>query len=257
MRLSVVIITFNEEKNLERCLQSVKQVADEIVVLDSYSTDKTKSIALAFGARFLEAPFTDFVSQKNNADAAATHDWILSLDADEALDDTLLQTVIQLKQTNHSNNTVFQINRLTNYCGTWIKHCGWYPDKKIRLYQKSAGAWTGNGLHEGWTPFNKNLQIIDLNGLLLHYSYYTYSDHLKQIEKYSEMAAKIAVKQGKNVSLLKWLFAPGFRFFADYIIRLGFLDGLNGYMVCKLSSWAAFVKYSKIRQYHKDPELLT
>jgi glycosyltransferase involved in cell wall biosynthesis len=247
MHISVVVITLNEEKNLSRCLQSVQNIADEIVIVDSYSEDETGTIARSFGAKVFYHPFEDYVKQKNFAVNKASHDWILSLDADEALSPELEQSILAVKESPMFN--AYELTRLTNYCGKWIRHCGWYPDKKTRLFHKSAGTWVGEQIHESWQAYNKEEKTGLLKGDLLHYSYYSFSDHVKQIEKFTEIAARTAVAKGKKCSFIKMWLAPKWGFFVDYIVRLGILDGYYGFMVCKYSAWAAFVKYSKIRQY--------
>ena len=137
--LSIVIITFNEEKNLGRCLAAVQGIADEIVVADSSSTDNTVSIAHSFGARVIDQPFMGYGQQKNFATRQATNDWILSLDADEELTPELIESIRQFKQAPQYN--VYEMPRVTNYCGQWIRHCGWYPDRQTRLYNRTTGRW--------------------------------------------------------------------------------------------------------------------
>lgn len=247
MHISVVVITLNEERNLPRCLKSVQNIADEIIIIDSFSEDETGKIARSFGAKVFYNPFEDYVKQKNIAVEKASHDWILSLDADEALSPELEKSILAVKE--NPQYEAYELSRLTNYCGKWIKHCGWYPDKKTRLFNRNAGAWEGAQIHESWQAYNKESAIGTLKGDLLHYSYYSFSDHVKQIEKFTEIAARTAVAQGKTCSFMKMWLAPKWGFFVDYIVRLGILDGYYGFMVCKYSAWAAFVKYSKIRQY--------
>lgn len=248
IRLSVVIITYNEEKNLERCLQSVKYIADEIVVVDSFSTDRTEEIALHYGARFIRERFRGYGAQKNFANAQASHDWILSLDADEALSPELTSSIKAVKS--RPQHTAYELSRLTNYCGSWIRHCGWYPDRKTRLFDRRKGAWKSEDIHEYWSPVTPE-ETGKLHGDLYHYSYYTLSDHLRQIERFSEILARAAVAKGKNASVWTVHFAPKWKFITAYIIRLGFLDGYAGYLVCRMSAFATFMKYSKIRQYAK------
>lgn len=250
MKLSAVIITLNEEKNLPRCLQAVKNVADEIVVVDSSSQDRTVAIAKEYGARVIDQPFMGYGRQKNFAVDQAGNDWILSLDADEVLTPELEASILKVKEQQACN--AYELARLTNYCGKWVRHCGWYPDKKIRLFNRKAGAWQGDMIHERWEPTNKSEPIGELNGDLLHYSYYTIADHIKQIEKFTELSAREAVEKGKDASLMKILFSPKWKFFTDFIIKLGFLDGYTGFLVCKYSAYANFVKYTKIRQYARQ-----
>ena len=247
IHISVVIITLNEEKNLARCLDSVKDIADEIVIVDSYSTDNTTAIARNYNSKVIEHAFMGYVEQKNFATRQAANDWILSLDADEALTPELQKSILEIKKSPQYD--VYQMSRLTNYCGQWIKHCGWYPDVKSRLYDRRKGMWQGEQIHEYWETHDVHAKAGKLRGDLLHYSYYTISDHIRQIEKFSEVLAKIAIGNGKTSSILKVWSAPKWKFFTDYFIKLGFLDGYSGYLVCKLSAFATFVKYSKIRQY--------
>ncbi len=248
--ISVVIITFNEERNLARCLESVKGIADEIVIVDSISTDKTAEIARRYGARVIDQPFMGYGEQKNFATQQATHDWILSLDADEELTPLLKNSLIAMK--NGPRHDVYEMPRLTNYCGQWIKHCGWYPDRQTRLYNRTKGKWQEKKVHEYWQLDNNGTKGL-LKGDLLHYSFSTINEHLKKIENYSELAARAAVAKGKNASLLKIAVSPRWHFISEYFFKLGFLDGFYGYIICRLSAYAAFIKYSKIRLYSKNP----
>jgi glycosyltransferase involved in cell wall biosynthesis len=254
--ISVVIITLNESRNLGRCLQSVQRIADEIVVLDSYSTDDTGAIAKRFGARVQQQPFAGYAQQKRDADALAGSEWILSIDADEALSPELEASLLDFKSsTTPPANSAYRLSRLTNYCGTWIRHCGWYPDRKVRLYKKGAGNWVGENLHEAWALTGENMPYGLLSGDLLHYSYYTLSEHILQFNKFTEIAARTAVAGGKDCSVLKVWGAPKWRFFQMYILKRGFLDGYAGYLVCKFSAVAAQLKYAKIRQYRRQEDV--
>lgn len=253
-RLSVVIITLNESRNLARCLESVAGIADEVVVLDSYSTDDTVAIAERYGARVVQQKFAGYVAQKNDATALATHDWVLSLDADEAPSDALRTSLLAFKETTPQQDA-YSFARLTNYCGKWIRHCGWYPDEKVRLFRKGTGAWVGENLHESWQLHNGRRDYGRLRGDLLHYSFYTISGHIRQIEGFTEIAAKTAAERGKTASVLKVWGAPKWRFFQDYILKLGILDGYSGYLVCKFSAFATGLKYAKIRQYAQQRNL--
>ncbi len=253
--LSVVVITLNEARNLGRCLESVQRVADEVVVLDSFSTDETVAIAGRFGARVVQQAFAGYAQQKRNADALATGSWILSIDADEALSPELESSIAAFKKSVAPPAfKAYKLSRLTNYCGNWIKHCGWYPDKKVRLYKKGTGDWVGENLHEAWALAGENAQYGLLAGDLLHYSYYTLSEHVAQFNTFTEIAARTAVAAGKDCAVLKIWVAPKWRFFQMFILKRGFLDGYAGYLVCKFSAVAAQLKYAKIRQYHRQKD---
>ena len=244
-----MIITYNEERNLERCLASIKDIADEIIIVDSFSTDGTVAVARSYNARITEQAFAGYGEQKNFATTLASNDWILSLDADEEVTPALAQSIQQIKRS--SGHYAYQMPRLTNYCGKWIKHCGWYPDLQTRLYDRTKGRWEEKSVHEYWRLNDSSGKKGKINGDILHYSFPTINDHLKKIEKYSELAARGAVAGGRSSSLLQIWLSPVWHFFTEYIIRLGFLDGFYGYVICRLSAYAAFIKYAKIRRYSK------
>jgi glycosyltransferase involved in cell wall biosynthesis len=249
IKLSVAIITLNEEKNLERCLRSLTRIADEIVIVDSLSTDNTTTIAQQFNVKIVTHSFAGFVEQKNIATDNCTNDWVLSIDADEVVSPELEQNIISIK--NNPQHSAYTMARLTNYCGKWIKHGGWYPDRKLRLFNKTAGRWTGDMVHEKWQLHDRTKTIGKLNGNLLHYSFHCISDHIKKIEKYTEMSARAAAERGKTCSIVKIIVVPQWNFFVNYILRLGFLDGYYGLLVCKFTSHESQVKYAKTRQYAK------
>ncbi len=244
--ISAVIITFNEEKNIARCLKSLIGVVDEIVVLDSFSKDNTKSICEAHGVKFFEYAFDGHIQQKNRAIAYASNSYVLSLDADEALDETLKQSILQVKQ--NWTHDAYSMNRLTNYCGHWVKHCNWYPDKKLRLWDSRKGHWTGTNPHDRYELLDNNRPILHLNGDILHYSYYTLDDHYKQVNYFTDIASKAFVAKGKRAPIFKLWLNPVIRFVSIYFFNLGFLDGKSGYLIARISAYATYLKYKKIRQ---------
>jgi glycosyltransferase involved in cell wall biosynthesis len=253
MQISVVIITFNEERNIGRCLASVKTIADEIILLDSFSNDDTITIAKSYGAVVHQQKFAGHIEQKNAAIKFAKYDWILALDADEALDETLIEAIAKVKQKGPERNIVaYKMNRLTNYCGHWIWHSGWYPDTKTRLFEKSKGQWGGENPHDRWDTHEARAAQLKLKGNILHYSFYTLSEHLNKIERYTEIAARQRIQKGKKYSLLKIYTVPLWVFILNYFIRLGILDGYYGYIVCKLQAFETWVKYNKVRIYGKE-----
>lgn len=247
--LSVVIITFNEERNIARCIDSVKEFADDIVVVDSFSTDKTQEICEEKNVRFVQHKFEGHIEQKNWAITQAKYPFIFSIDADEAPDEELKKSILKTK--NNKTADGYSMNRLTNYCGKWIMHCGWYPDKKLRLFDSAKGKWGGVNPHD-ICRMQKGSAIIHLKGNLLHYSYYSISDHILQANKFSDISAKGLFEKGENASCFKIYFSGKFKFFRDYILKLGFLDGYYGYVICKISAHAAFLKYAKLRQLKKS-----
>jgi glycosyltransferase involved in cell wall biosynthesis len=241
IKLSVVIITLNEERNIARCLESVKNVADEILVVDSLSTDKTREICDSFGVRFVEQKFLGYVEQKNFALRLATHDYVLSLDADEALDDELQQEILKLKQNFSFEG--YSFNRLTSYNGFWVRHCGWYPDTKLRLVKKSSALWIGNNPHDALTVQGTEGKIA---GDLLHYSYDSISAHILQTNKFSTIEAQSLFQKGKRATIWKIVSRPPLQFFKDYILRKGFLDGHYGFIICFINSLYVLLKYAKM-----------
>lgn len=251
MLLSAVIITYNEEQNIGRCLQSLVGIADEIIIVDSASTDNTCSIAEKYGAKIIQHPFAGFAAQKNFAAQSATHNWVLSLDADEVLSEELKSAILQVK--NKAAYEAYFLKRSTNFCGTFIRHGSWYPDKQCRLWDKTKGDWQGT-IHEKWRLFEPHKKYGTLSGDLLHYSFNSISDYLNMTERYTTLSAQEALQKGKNVSLLKLILGPKFKFIQDYIIRLGFLDGYAGYIAYRLAANMAFVKYSKIRAAFKNKQ---
>lgn len=246
--LSVVIITYNEEKNIERCILSVKEIADEILVVDSFSTDRTEEVCARHGVRFIKHAFEGYIEQKNWAKEQAKHDFVLSLDADEALSDELRDSISKVKGNPSFEGYYF--NRLTNYCGQWIRHCGWYPDRKLRLWDRRKGSWKGVNPHDEFflePGARKNF----LKGDLLHYSFYTVDQHLAQINKFSSIKAQGMFEKGIKPGFFKMMFSPAFKFFRDYIIKLGFLDGYFGYLICRNSAYSTFLKYTKLKVMYK------
>lgn len=247
INLSVVIITFNEEKNIERCIHSVRAIADEIVVVDSFSTDKTEEICLKNKVKFVQHIFEGHIEQKNWAITQAKYPYILSLDADEALSEELKKSIMAVKNNWISDG--YTMNRLTNYCGKWIKHCGWYPDTKLRLWDSSKGKWGGMNPHDRY-EMAEGSKITRLRGDLLHFSYYTIQQHIVQADKFTEILSKSMFEKGKRSSLFNILINPVIKFVKDYFILLGFLDGYYGYIICRISAHATFIKYAKLKQLH-------
>lgn len=248
--MSVVIITYNEEKNIGRCLSSVKDVADEIVVLDSFSGDKTEDICKRYGVRFFQHKFDGHIQQKNRAVTYATHPHVLSLDADEALDDTLKKSVAAAK--NNFAKDGYYMNRLTNYCGHWVKHCGWYPDRKLRLWDSRKGEWRGINPHDKYEMFEGDTNTGYLNGNILHYSYYSVEDHYRQVDYFTSISAKAYYEKGKKAPFYKLLVNPVAKFIDHYFLKLGFLDGRAGFLISRISAYATWLKYKKLKDlYHK------
>ena len=252
-KLSVVIITFNEEKNIERCLKSIEGVADDIVVVDSFSTDRTEEICKSYGIRFIQNEFTGHIEQKNWAITQAKYPHILSLDADEALDEGLIKSIVEIK--NNWQYGGYYLNRLTNYCGKWIYHCGWYPDKKLRLWDSSKGKWGGTNPHDKYELRDGEKSTARLKGNILHYSYYSIEQHCKQTEKFSSISANALFAKGKKINLVKLYISPLVKFIKSYLFQLGILDGYYGFIICKISAHSNYLKYFKLRELNKKAKI--
>jgi len=249
-KLSAVIITYNEEKNIQRCLESVKEIADEIVVVDSFSTDKTEEISNQYNAKFIKNNFDGYIEQKNFAKNQAEFDYVLSLDADEALSDKLIIRIKSLKQEGFKYDGYY-FNRLTNYCGKWIKHSGWYPDTKLRLWNRHKGEWQGMNPHDEYklAPGAK-AQHIKLD--ILHYSYHSLDQHLRQMVSFSAIGALSKYNKGKKISVPLLMIRPYFTFIKKYILKGGFLDGYYGYVIAMLSAFGTFQKDVLLREHCKE-----
>jgi glycosyltransferase involved in cell wall biosynthesis len=241
-KISAVIITKNEAANIERCLNSIKEVVDEIIVIDSFSTDNTKEICEKFNVKFIPNTFVNYSQQKNFGIDQASNEIILSLDADEALEETLKNEIKNTK--NNFTADGYFMNRLTSYCGSWIKHGGWYPDKKLRLFRKSKSSWQGE-IHETVACSTNNTK--HLHGDILHYSYPSISWHVTKMNSFTDMAAREMFQNGKKANTLKILFGPSFEFYKKYFLKGGFRDGYYGFVIAVLSGYYVFLKYAKLK----------
>lgn len=248
-KISAVIITFNEEKNIGRCIKSVKDIVDEIVVVDSFSTDRTEEICNSFNVKFVKHEFEGHIEQKNWAITQASNHYVLSIDADEVLSDTLKRSIQHVKVNWKCDG--YKFNRLTNYCGKWIKHTGWYPDVKLRLCDSRKGFWKGINPHDRYEMIEGSV-VKHLKGDLLHYSYSSIKQHIDQVNKFTDIASNAAVKEGKSTNFIKIIFHPFWKFIRDYFIKLGFLDGYYGFVISMISAHATFLKHLKIRELRKN-----
>lgn len=252
MKLSVVIITYNEEKNIARCIDSVVNVADEIIVVDSFSTDQTESICRQKGVIFVQRKWEGFSSTKNFANHLATGEFILSLDADEALSPELRANLASLKLALTAD--AYSINRLTQYCGKWIRHGGWYPDSKVRLFRKGSGSWQGD-IHEALV-FNNPPKRAHVRGDILHYSFYNVDSHVKKTIAYATLAAQRDWQRGKRYSLLSHgVVKPWFVFVSMYIFKGGFRDGRYGWIIAVISAFEKFFRYVKYQDFKRSNEV--
>jgi glycosyltransferase involved in cell wall biosynthesis len=243
--LSVVIITLNEERNIARCLESIQGLAEEVVVVDSFSSDRTCEIAESYGARVVKQEFLGHIQQKNFAIDQAKGPIILSLDADEALSPQLHSSIQHVLDRFEADG--YTMNRLNNYCGKWIRYSGWYPDTKLRLFKKGQGAWTGTNPHDRYA-LNHGLKSSWLQGDILHYSFYSTEQHDKQIESFTSIAAKAKHAKGIKSSWWKIWLKPVAKFLRNYVLKLGFLDGYYGWVIATKSAYATYLRYRKLKE---------
>ena len=248
MKISATVITLNEERNIARCITSLKKLADEIIVLDSNSTDRTREIATEQGAIVHTRDWEGYSKSKNYLNNLAKYEYILSLDADEAIDAELEDIILREKHKGLSG--AYSVNRLTNYCGKWIRHSGWYPDRKVRLFPKVGTQWTGEYVHEE-LELSSGVEVQDLGGHVEHYSYYSYKEHRERADKYSALTAKKMHAKGKKAHALKPALSAIGRFISMYIFKLGFLDGKMGWKIATISAASNVFKYKELRRLNR------
>jgi glycosyltransferase involved in cell wall biosynthesis len=247
--ISVCIICFNEEDNIRRCLDSVKWVKEqggEIVVVDSFSTDKTVEIAKEYTEQVFQNKWPGFVNQKNYALSLAQNDWVLCIDADEEISDALRKEIIaEWKAGSYKTMDTYLVKRHTFYLGRWINYGGWYPDYKIRLFRRSKACWGGRDPHDR-IIMDKDTAKRKLKGNIIHYTYKDLSHQIKTIDRFSDASSGALLSEGKTFCLCNLLFRPLIKFIETYIVKLGFLDGLAGFIIAVSSAYYVFVKYAKM-----------
>ncbi len=242
MKISATIITYNEERNIARALESLR-CADEVVVVDSGSSDRTVEIAEKLGARVIDSPWPGYAKQKNLAAERAANDWILSIDADESLSEALEAEIWRLKK-NGPDCDAYTMPRLARYLGRWIHHSGWYPDRKVRLYDRRKAEWVGDYVHESVRVTGK---VGHLDANLLHFTCESLSEHLKTMDRYTTLAAEQLLASKQSVTWGRLIFEPPWTFFRTYFLKLGFLDGVEGLAIANMAAVYNFVKYAKAR----------
>jgi glycosyltransferase involved in cell wall biosynthesis len=242
-RLSACLITLNEEHNLGRALASLAGIADEVVLVDSGSTDNTAAIAREKGAVFFERAWTNYSEQKNFAAACARNDWILSMDADEELSSALQTSILDWKKREPQVN-VYEMSRKTWYLGAWIRHSGWYPDFQRRLYRRDAAQFSGI-IHESLRFEGRPGR---LNGDLLHYTVRSFAEHEQKVERYAALAAQQMYAAGERSWRSAVWFATPWSWFQNYFLRGGFLDGYRGALIAQMAARAVRIKYEKLGQ---------
>lgn len=242
MKITATIITLNEERNIARAIESLR-CCDEIMLVDSGSSDRTLELARNLGARVIEAPWRGYAKQKNFAAEQASNDWILSVDADEAISEGLEGEIWNLKK-NGATYDAYTMPRLAQYLGRWILHGGWYPDRKVRLYDRRKAQWTGEFVHESVKVDGK---VGHLDANLLHYTCDSLSEHLRTMDRYTTLAAEEIVARKQRVPSHRLVLDPAWTFAKSYVVQRGFLDGLEGLTIAYMAAMYTFLKYAKAR----------
>lgn len=245
--ISAVVITLNEARNIQDCVKALTQLTDDVIVLDSGSTDGTQQLAEKLGARVIPIEWKGYGPSKNLAVNHVKYDWILSIDADEVLTPELIE---EIKNTPLDTDIIYAINILPNYCGSWIYHSGWFPSYKKRLYYKLSVKWDDREVHEN-LQWEGEKKIRRFKHVLHHYSYRTAEDHILKADKYAKLGASHLIAQGKKVSWIKQIFGPAFRFFRMFILQLGFLDKKAGFLLAIRESRMVSLRYKYYREMSK------
>ena len=247
-KLSVTVITWNEASNIGAALASVAW-ADEIIVVDSHSTDETAAIARQHTDRVFVRDWPGYIEQKNHAASLASHDWILSLDADERVTPALAAEIKALL-ADERRADAFRMPRVTWYLGRWIRTTDWYPDYQLRLYDRRTAMWTGRYVHETLTVRGVTGQ---LRGELQHYTYRDLAQHLEKIERYATLAARQMHEEGKSAGLLQIACRPPYAFLRNYLFHGGIRDGVAGFIISGLNACYVFLKYAKLWELDHRP----
>lgn len=242
MKITATVITRNEERNISETLKSLEW-ADEVVVVDSESTDKTVDIARRLTSRVIVRPWPGYAAQKNFAAEQASNDWILSLDADERISPEL-RTSIEALQRVGPEQAAYQMPRRSWYIDRWVKHSGWYPDYKVRLYDRRRARWQGEYVHES---VSVNGSTGTLHGDLLHYTVMTLDEHHQRLGRYTTLAAEEMRARGQRPGMLSLLLAPPATFLKSYLLKFGFLDGRAGLMIAGFAAYYVFLRNAKAR----------
>jgi glycosyltransferase involved in cell wall biosynthesis len=256
---TAVIITKNEARNIGRCLRAVEPLVDEIIVIDSHSSDETAQICAGFPkVKFETCDWAGYSATKNYANSRASGDYLLSLDADEEISPALALRLQELKsELTKSSTLAFEVDRLTNYCGQWIWHSGWRPDYQLRLFPRGQAQWDGAEVHETMQTQAGISRVKIKDAFLFHYSYYSIAEHIERVNKYSSLGAEKIVRKGKSNLVMRAIFNSVYRFFKAYFIKLGFLDGFYGFVIAVVSAYAVFLKYAKAQQIKLGRQLAT
>ena len=240
--LSACVITYNEADRIQECLRSLS-FCDELVVVDSHSTDRTRELAAQLGARVIERDWPGYRSQKQFAIEAARHDWVLCLDADERVSDALRREIETLRERGFPGYAGWSIPRITDYFGRFLRHGNAYPDRLVRLFDRRRGGWIGREIHENTRVQGRPGR---LRGQLQHYSYRSLADHQARMQRYATLMAEALYNSGRRCGFGKVLLNPQWRFIRGYLLRLGFLDGWRGLVFALVEAGYVRRKYLEL-----------
>lgn len=248
MKVSGIVVCFNEEKNIEKCLKSLLW-ADEIIVVDSYSTDNTVSICKKYTDKIYQREWPGINKQKEYAVSLSQNEWVFVLDADEMASEGLAKEILERLESDNNKFDGYMVKRHTYYLGKWIDHGGWYPDYKLRLFKKSKGYFGGEDPHD---KIIVNGNVARLEGEIYHYTYENISHHIRTINNFSDVVSQKMLEKSEKFVLPKMLAKPLIKFFETYVYKLGFLDGIQGLIISVLSSYYVFLKYAKLWELRKN-----
>jgi glycosyltransferase involved in cell wall biosynthesis len=246
-KVSAIVVCYNEQENIERCLKSLLW-ADEIIVVDSFSTDRTVELCKKYTKRIYQREWPGFIQQKSYAVSLAQYEWVFSLDSDEVVTEKLRDEILTRLSADKDKINGYYVKRHSFYLGRWINHGGWFPDYKLRLFKKKAVICGGEDPHDKYFVTGKSAKLI---GEIEHYTYKNISDQLSTIDRFSEISAEGLSRKGSRFVLVKMLFKPPVKFIETYVYKLGFIDGLAGFIIAILSSYYIFVKYAKLWEKRK------
>lgn len=249
IKLSVVIVAYNEEKDIEKCLNSAGDVADEIVVVDSLSTDRTPEICKKYGVNFISHPWEGYVRQKNYALKQAKYDHVLSLDADEALSEEMHQAIMKIKENWEYDGYIF--NRKNKYCGKWMEFTTLYPDRKLRLFDRRKGRWTGYDPHDH-VVMDEGSRIKKVNADIMHWAMENMEEQRRKTQNFAEVAAKAYTREGRNPWAGQGIVHACWRFIREFFLRFGFLEGKQGYWFASSSAKYTYLKYKLVKTYRNE-----
>jgi glycosyltransferase involved in cell wall biosynthesis len=248
INISVCMITFNNDRTVERALKSAIPWADEIIVIDSFSTDHTPKIAKKYANHFEQRQWPGHMDQYNHCISNAKNEWVVFIDADEEISPELSREILQRIKIDNDKYDGYVIHRRTFYLGRWIKHGGWVPDYEIRLFKKSKGGFEG-GLHAKVVVQGK---VETLNNFYYHYNYKDIADQVNTINSYSDTAARDMLAEDRKFSFFDLIFRPPFRFIKEYLVKRGFMDGMPGFVIAISTVYYVFIKYAKLWELQKE-----